>query len=167
MAKGQERNSNGTFKKGNSLTRKSKGGRPTRKTEEKYLKAMIGKVPLTKWRQIADRAVQDAMGQDRTITVTVDVNGNELGRETTSQRIDVVNAARAWLSDHLMGKPVDRMEVEHHVPQEFEDVDPKDELHKQIEKLRSEYVIEGDFSVEIRDPKEIDSSVNGSSAKEL
>jgi hypothetical protein len=52
-------------------------GRPKKATETKYLKALVGQVPLKEWRLVVKRALHDAKGGDA--------------------------AARAWLSKHLVG----------------------------------------------------------------
>jgi len=57
-----DRNDKGHFVKGNSIAKK--GGRPPKKVEAKYLDAMIGAVPLDRWRNVIAKALEDAEGDD-------------------------------------------------------------------------------------------------------
>jgi len=77
------RNENGQFVKGHPGN-KNAPGRPPRAKEEKYLKSLFARVSLTDWRAIVDRAVQDAKRGD--------------------------NVARKWLSDYILGTPIQRFE---------------------------------------------------------
>jgi hypothetical protein len=76
-----QRDENGRFVKGH----KGGPGRPKRSTEEKYLAALSRRVTLKDWEKIIDVAIARAKTGDST--------------------------ARQWLSDYLMGKPVQRQEV--------------------------------------------------------
>ena len=76
------RRTDGTFQKGHSG---NPNGRPKRSTEEKYLTALSRRVTLKDWAKIVDTAVARAKAGDST--------------------------ARQWLSDYLMGKPVQRSEI--------------------------------------------------------
>ena len=78
-----KRNEKGQFIKG--FTGNAKG-RPKRKTEDKYLKALRDSVTSKEWKAICKRAIKDAKG------------GN--------------NQARQWLSDYLLGKPVQELRVD-------------------------------------------------------
>lgn len=60
-------------------------GRPKRATETDYLDATIESVSLADWKKIAGKAKDDAINGDAT--------------------------ARKWLSDYLLGKPTDRVQV--------------------------------------------------------
>ncbi len=51
-----DRGSDGRFTKGN----RASPGRPRREVEQEYRNATLGKVPLTRWRKIVARAVDDA-----------------------------------------------------------------------------------------------------------
>jgi len=76
------------FQKGNQEWKKRKTqspGRPPRSTEEKYLQATVNCVKLKDWKRIVTRAMEDAKKGDKD--------------------------ARKWLSDWLMGKPVERTEL--------------------------------------------------------
>lgn len=75
-----ERNEKGQFAPGY----KGGPGRPKRRTEAEYLDAMVGRVTLKDWREIVDKAVIQAKRGDA--------------------------RARAWLSDYIMGPPVQRLE---------------------------------------------------------
>lgn len=75
-----ERDDKGRFIKGN----KSSPGRPKREVEREYLDAMMGVVSIADWRAITKKAVQQALRGD--------------------------SVARKWLSDYLMGTPVQRNE---------------------------------------------------------
>ena len=75
------RKADGTFQKGHSGNPK---GRPKRSTEEKYLTALSRRVTLKEWRTVCDTAIARAKAGD--------------------------GQARQWLSDYLMGKPVQRTE---------------------------------------------------------
>ena len=76
------RKGNGQFAKGHSG---NPNGRPKRSTEEKYLTALSRHVTLKDWATIVNTAVARAKAGDST--------------------------ARQWLSDYLMGKPLQRQEV--------------------------------------------------------
>jgi len=78
-----ERDAKGQFAKGHEPYRK--GGRAPRKTEDKYLRALRKTVGATEWKAIAERAVLDAKRGDK--------------------------AARQWLSDYLLGKPQQFVDV--------------------------------------------------------
>ena len=60
-------------------------GRPKRVTETEYLDATIETVSLADWKKIARKAKDDAVNGDAT--------------------------ARKWLSDYLLGKPVDKVQL--------------------------------------------------------
>ncbi len=76
-----DRDANGRFVPGNA----SKGGRPARKVEESYLETMRRVVTAGDWEEITVRAIRDAKRGD--------------------------TAARKWLSDYLIGSPVQKQEV--------------------------------------------------------
>jgi hypothetical protein len=76
-----QRDKNGRFVKGHS----GGPGRPKRSTEEKYLAALSRRVTLKEWIKIVDVAIARAKMGD--------------------------GQARQWLSDYLMGKPVQRNEI--------------------------------------------------------
>ena len=75
-----KRDTNGRFANGH----KGGPGRPKRSTEEKYLAALSRRVTLKEWAKIVDVAIARAKAGD--------------------------GQARQWLSDYLMGKPVQRTE---------------------------------------------------------
>ena len=75
------RDENGRFVPGQSGNPK---GRAARRTEEEYLGAMLGRVTLKDWREIVDKAIGQAKRGD--------------------------SKARQWLSDYIMGPPVQRLE---------------------------------------------------------
>ena len=75
-----QRDDNGRFVKGNG----GGPGRPRRSTEEKDLNALTSRVTLKDWREIVDTAVSKAKRGDP--------------------------RARQWLSDYLLGPPVQRLE---------------------------------------------------------
>lgn len=77
------RDKKGRFVKGHSGNEK---GRPKRDTEDKYLQALRDSVPLKEWKAICERAIKDAK------------DGN--------------NQARQWLSDYLLGKPIQELRVD-------------------------------------------------------
>ena len=76
-----ERDEKGRFVKGG----KGGPGRPKRAVEEKYLRSLRARVKLQDWRAIVDKAVQLAIQEGDW-------------------------RARQWLSDYLIGKPVQRLE---------------------------------------------------------
>ena len=76
------RKTNGQFAKGHSGNPQ---GRPKRSTEERYLRALSTFVTMEDWEKIVRSAVSRAKCGDST--------------------------ARQWLSDYLIGKPVQRTEV--------------------------------------------------------
>lgn len=84
-----ERDAQGRFAKGN----RGGPGRPPRKTEERYLRAMTRAVLLKDWRAIVKRAVAQARTGDKD--------------------------ARRWLSDYLLGRPVQRAEIQTEVAGDF------------------------------------------------
>ena len=73
-----DRGTNGQFVKGNPGNPNATG-RPKRKTEDKYLLALQKCVKAKDWKAICQRAVTEARGGDY--------------------------RARQWLSDYLLGKP--------------------------------------------------------------
>ena len=77
-----DRDENGRFVKG----WKGGPGRQNRKTEDKYLLALQKCVKAKDWKAICQRAVIDAKKGDRT--------------------------ARQWLSDYLLGKPIQELKVD-------------------------------------------------------
>ena len=77
----EDRKSNGQFAEG----WKGGPGRPKRATEERYLRWTVGRVKRADWITIVDVAVARAKAGD--------------------------HQARQWLSDYLMGKPKQLMEV--------------------------------------------------------
>jgi len=79
-----QRDSNGRFVKGNTAAQGSGGGRPKRSVEEKYIKALSRRVTTEEWNKIIEVAIQFAKAGDA--------------------------RARQWISDYLMGKPIQRME---------------------------------------------------------
>jgi hypothetical protein len=76
-----ERKDNGQFAPGH----KGGPGRPKRRTEDQYLDAMIARVTIKDWREIVDAAVVKAKRGDA--------------------------RARTWLSDYLLGPPVQRTQI--------------------------------------------------------
>jgi len=76
-----ERDENGKFAPGN----KGGPGRPTKSKEEKFYQATLSRVSLRDWREIIDKAKEQAK------------RGNP--------------TARKWLSDYLMGPPQQRLDV--------------------------------------------------------
>lgn len=75
-----DRDDNGRFKKGYSG---NPNGRPKRDVEQEYLDAVIGACPLSRWKVIVKKAVEQAE------------RGNPV--------------ARKWLSDYLV-PPIQRLE---------------------------------------------------------
>ena len=80
-----QRDSNGRFVKGNTAAQGGNGGRPRRSVEEKYIKALSRSVTMKDWDKIITVAVQFAKAGDA--------------------------RARQWLSDYLIGKPIQRTEI--------------------------------------------------------
>ena len=82
-----ERQSNGQFGKGNKVAagHKGNGGRPARPKEEQYFAIMIKACTPEDWEKIVVSAVTHAKAGD--------------------------SRAREWLSNHLLGKPVERHEL--------------------------------------------------------
>ena len=60
-------------------------GRPKLATEERYIRALTASVSIADWKEIVDKAVTQAKRGD--------------------------SRARTWLSDYLLGKPLQRTEV--------------------------------------------------------
>ena len=77
-----DRDGRGRFQKGHAL---AGPGRPYERREREYLKAMVEVVTENHWRGITIRAWQDALKGDR--------------------------HARAWLSDYILGKPLQIFEL--------------------------------------------------------
>lgn len=77
-----DRDENGRFLKG---AYKGGPGRKSRRTEAQYLDATIGAVSLIEWRKVVQKALTDAIAGDGT--------------------------ARRWLSDYLLGKPPQILEL--------------------------------------------------------
>lgn len=83
MAK--DRDANGRFTKGHKLSVGNGGGRPKKSIEERYLRALSSRVSAADWKEIIDRAIADAKDGDY--------------------------KARQWLSDYLIGKPVQSVDM--------------------------------------------------------
>lgn len=79
-----ERNSKGQFVKGHKAYKN--GGRQKRSTEDDYLRALCESVTIEDWKAIAKKATEQAMRGDK--------------------------AARQWLSDYLLGKPIQNINLE-------------------------------------------------------
>jgi hypothetical protein len=72
-------------------------GRPKREVERRYLKALIGAVPIREWKEIVRRAVEDAKQGD--------------------------GVARNWLSKHLCGDdPLSLIEIVEELRAEVENM---------------------------------------------
>lgn len=84
------------FGKGNTLGVSNRGGRPSRKVETKYLKALSNAVGEVEWTQIITKAIEQAISGDW--------------------------RARKWLSDYLMGTPAKRIlaEIDTKITRTFE-----------------------------------------------
>jgi hypothetical protein len=76
------RDDSGRFVKGQTG---NPSGRPKRRTEEQYLDATIARVTIKDWREIVDKAVMQAKKGD--------------------------SKARQWLSDYILGPPVQKTQV--------------------------------------------------------
>lgn len=76
-----DRNDKGRFVQGNKVS----PGRKPRRTEDQYLRATINSVTLADWKDIVDKAVAQAKRGD--------------------------SRARQWLSDYLLGKPQQKVDV--------------------------------------------------------
>ena len=81
----ESRDQTGRFVKGHPGNPEAKG-RPKRKTEDKYLLALQKCVKLGDWKAIGKRAVAQAKTGDY--------------------------RARQWLSDYLLGKPIQELKIE-------------------------------------------------------
>jgi len=86
-----ERDACGRFLPGNQAAKGNRGGpgRKARPVELRYLKAMYSVVDKEAWKQIVERAVKDGQGT---------------GPEAT--------AARRWLANYLIGRPVERQIIQ-------------------------------------------------------
>lgn len=80
---GNGRDGKGRFASGNQLG--VGGGRPRRSAEEQYLQTLVALVKKEDWQDIIEKAKEQAKSGD--------------------------DKARRWLSDYLMGKPVERVEM--------------------------------------------------------
>jgi len=78
------RKTNGQFGKGNQFGR-GNGGRPPKKREERYTQILMTSCTFSDWKDIVQRAVDQAKGGDKD--------------------------ARKWLSDYLVGSPVQKHAV--------------------------------------------------------
>jgi hypothetical protein len=100
----RDRDEKGRFVKGNPGNPNAKG-RPKRKTEDKYLRT-LQQCAAKEWKAICERAVKDAKGGDK--------------------------AARQWLSDYLLGKPVQEFKVDAktdvHIILNWDDDNPEKEV---------------------------------------
>ena len=76
------RNNKGQFIKGQTG---NPNGRPKREREERYLEITVSTVTFDDWREIVTKAKKDAMRGD--------------------------SVARKWLSDYLLGTPVQKNEI--------------------------------------------------------
>lgn len=82
---GTERDSKGRFLKGNQAAKGNKGGRPTKKREERYYSILQRACSYDDWKTICDTAVARAKAGDKD--------------------------ARNWIADYLIGKPEQHVDV--------------------------------------------------------
>ena len=75
-----ERNDKGQFVPGSG----GGPGRPKRRTEDEYLDAMLSRVTLKDWREVVDKAISQAKRGD--------------------------SLARQWLTNYIIGPPVQRLQ---------------------------------------------------------
>jgi len=76
-----ERDANGRFVKGYS----GGPGRPKKAREERFYELTLSTVTYDKWKKVVDKALEQAIRGD--------------------------SAARKWLSDYLIGPPIQRQEI--------------------------------------------------------
>ncbi len=81
-----DRDEKGHWLPGHKPSNKGRGGRPKRSVEEKYLKVLRAEIKVADWKEIIQRAVARAKAGD--------------------------NVARQWLSDWLLGKPRQTVDIE-------------------------------------------------------
>lgn len=84
-----DRDANGRFLPGHAPTNKGRGGRKRVPRELGYLKAMYSVVDKEAWKQIVTQAVKDAEGTG-----------------------PAAAAARRWLANYLIGRPVERQIIQ-------------------------------------------------------
>jgi len=107
------RDARGRFAKGNS----GGPGRPRRAVEQEYLAALNAAVSLEKWRQIIDRAVEDAIKGDP--------------------------RAREWLSQYLLGE--DRVSLVQIAAKEKVGLSPDEEIDSiAVRELLWRLAVDGD-----------------------
>jgi len=75
------RDKKGRFSSGNHLG----PGRPRRAVESAYLDTLVGQIPLGQWEQVVEKALKNALAGD--------------------------HRARVWLTEYLMGKPAQVLEL--------------------------------------------------------
>lgn len=76
----------GQFKKGNAFGVGNRGGRPSRAIELKFMSTLTSTVSADNWKGIIEKAISQALEGDW--------------------------RARAWLSNYLMGTPIQRVQAE-------------------------------------------------------
>ena len=74
-----ERDANGRFVKGHTISRGNRGGRPPKKREERYYEILVSSVTFADWEAIVKKASDQARRGDAT--------------------------ARKWLADYIVGVP--------------------------------------------------------------
>ena len=97
-----QRDENGRFLKGNTISDGAKKGRPPRKKEEAYQRTMWCAVSQADWKKVVARQLIIALGDKLPIEGTKKVRIPS----TTD-----MNRAALWLSNYLIGKPVERQEM--------------------------------------------------------
>jgi hypothetical protein len=75
------RDQQGRFSSGNQIG----PGRPRRDVEAAYLDTLVGQIPLSQWQQVVEKALKNALAGD--------------------------HRARIWLTDYLLGKPAQILEL--------------------------------------------------------
>ena len=156
------RDSKGRFIPGNKVSMKHGHGFDgiTKEKAIKYTKKFYAKVPLKEWGLIVERAVKDAQGIQRVEEIIVDEFGEEIERNVVERGVKADARAREFIANYAIGKPTERVHVEHTIDMDLERDDPKKRLFGKLEELHSA-TIDGVYStVQPRNGKTQSSSID-------
>ena len=141
-----QRGKGGKFLPGNQMAKgTTTPGGINREKAFRYSKRFYTRVSLKDWGDIVDRAVLDAKGQKEIIHIYIDDDGEEIDREVIQEFKKADPRARDFIAYYAIGKPQERITIDHNIEVEVND-DPRDRILGKVEELRNS-VIEGSYNI--------------------